>query len=66
MALLTVTQAADRLGTSVRFIRRLVHERRIAYIKVGAHVRIDDRDLDAFIESGRVHPQIAARPLYGG
>ena len=28
--LLTVDQAAERLGTSVRFVRRLIAERRIA------------------------------------
>jgi excisionase family DNA binding protein len=38
--LLTVEEAADRLGTSVRFVRRLVAERRIAYVKVGRHVRL--------------------------
>jgi excisionase family DNA binding protein len=53
-SLLTVEQAAERLGTSVRFVRRLVFERRIAYVKVGRHVRIATRDLDAFIDAGRV------------
>ena len=52
--LLTVEQAAERLGTSVRFVRRLVAERRIAYVKIGRHVRIATRDLDAFIAAGRV------------
>jgi excisionase family DNA binding protein len=52
--LLSVEQAAERLGTSARFVRRLVFERRIAYVKVGRHVRITARDLDAFIEAGRV------------
>jgi excisionase family DNA binding protein len=52
--LLSVEQAAERLGTSVRFVRRLVFERRIAYVKVGRHVRIATRDLDAFIAAGRV------------
>jgi excisionase family DNA binding protein len=52
--LLSVEQAAERLGTSARFVRRLVFERRIAYIKLGRHVRITARDLDAFIEAGRV------------
>ncbi len=52
--LLTVDQAAERLGTSVRFIRRLVSERRIAFIKLGRHVRIGERDLEAFIAAGRV------------
>jgi excisionase family DNA binding protein len=33
--LLTVDEAAERLGTGVRFIRRLVQERRIRYAKIG-------------------------------
>jgi excisionase family DNA binding protein len=53
--LLTVEQAAERLGTSVRFVRRLIFERRIAFVKVGRHVRITPADLDAFIGSGRVN-----------
>jgi excisionase family DNA binding protein len=52
--LLTVEDAADRLGTSVRFVRRLVFERRIAYTKLGRHVRIAASDLAAFVEAGRV------------
>ena len=52
--LLSVEQAAERLGTSVRFVRRLVFQRRIPYVKLGRHVRITGRDLDAFIAAGRV------------
>jgi excisionase family DNA binding protein len=52
--LLTLAEAAERLGTSVRFIRRLVTERRIAFIKVGRHVRIAENDLNAFIAGGRI------------
>ena len=52
--LLTVEEAAGRLGTSTRFVRRLIFERRIAFVKVGRHVRISPADLDAFIEAGRV------------
>ena len=63
--LLTVEEAAERLGTSVRFVRRLVFERRIAYTKLGRHVRIAGRDLDAFIQAGRVEagqlPAVARR-----
>lgn len=51
--LLTVDQAAERLGTSVRFIRRLRTEGRIPVIKLGKHIRIDSADLDAYIASGR-------------
>jgi excisionase family DNA binding protein len=52
--LLSVEQAAERLGTSVRFVRRLVFQRRIAYVKLGRHVRIATGDLDAFIAARRV------------
>ena len=55
--LLTVEQAADRLGTSVRFIRRLRAERRITFIKLGKHIRIDSRDLDAYVQAGRQEPR---------
>ena len=52
--LLTVEEAAERLGTSVRFVRRLVTERRIAYVKVGRHVRIAEADLASFVAAGRI------------
>ena len=52
--LLTVEEAAERLGTSTRFVRRLIFERRIAYVKLGRHVRITPGDLDAFVAAGRV------------
>ena len=52
--LLTPQEAADRLGTSLRFVRRLVLERRIPFIKLGRHVRIATSDLEAFIATGRV------------
>jgi excisionase family DNA binding protein len=52
--LLSVEQAAERLGTSVRFVRRLIAERRIAYVKVGRHVRLDPTDVEAFIIASRI------------
>jgi excisionase family DNA binding protein len=45
-----VDDAAVYLSVPVRFIRRLVAEKRIRYYKVGKYVRFDLRDLDAFIE----------------
>ena len=53
-SLLTVDEAAECLGTSTRFVRRLIFERRIAFVKVGRHVRITSGDMDAFIAAGRV------------
>jgi excisionase family DNA binding protein len=58
--LLTVEEAAERLGTSARFIRRLIAERRIAYTKLGRHVRIAGRDLDVYVASGRVESRSLA------
>jgi excisionase family DNA binding protein len=52
--LLDVEEAARRLRTKPRFIRRLIAERRIEYHKVGRHVRISEAALADFIEAGRV------------
>jgi excisionase family DNA binding protein len=54
--LLTVEQAAERLSTKPRFVRRLIAERRIEFHKVGRHVRISETALAEFIEAGRVEP----------
>ena len=59
--LLTVEQVAERLGTSVRFPRRLIEERRITFIHVGRNVRIPEAALDAFIASGLVEPITTTR-----
>lgn len=53
---LTVAEAAAYINTSTRFIRRLIAERRVAFHKVGAHVRLSTHDLDAFLQAGRVEP----------
>lgn len=53
---LTVPQAAGYLNTSIRFVRRLIAERRIAFHKIGAHVRLAVSDLDDFVQAGRVEP----------
>ena len=52
--LLTVEQAAELLGTSERFVRRLIAERRITYVKLGRHVRIAEPDLINFVATGRI------------
>jgi len=48
--LLTVTQAAELLGTSERFPRRLIAERRIRFVRVGRFVRIPMSALAELIE----------------
>jgi excisionase family DNA binding protein len=62
--LLTVHQAADRLGTSVRFPRRLIAERRITFVRVGRHVRIPEEAIEDMIAAGTVEP-IARRRRRG-
>jgi excisionase family DNA binding protein len=53
--LLTVDEVAEILNVSSAYVRRrLVFERRLPYVKVGRHLRIDERDLRVFIEAGRV------------
>ncbi len=54
--LMTVDEAASALNTTPRFIRRLIAERRICFHHVGRHVRIRERDLEAFVAAGRVEP----------
>jgi excisionase family DNA binding protein len=51
--LLGVEEAANYLGVSTRYVRRLRSERRIPAIKLGAKVRFDPDDLDALVEAGR-------------
>lgn len=57
---LTVPEAADYLNTSVRFVRRLIAERRIAFHHVGRHVRLRVVDLETFVQAGRVEPVTTA------
>jgi excisionase family DNA binding protein len=57
--LLTVAQAADLLGTSEYFPRRLISERRIRFVRVGRHVRIPESALAEFIAAGTVQPVTA-------
>jgi excisionase family DNA binding protein len=52
--LLTCEEAAEYMHVPVRFIRRLIAERRVAFLKVGRYVRLRRRDLDRFLEAGRV------------
>ncbi|WP_127356047.1 excisionase family DNA-binding protein [Actinacidiphila soli] len=53
---LSVAQIAERLGTTERFPRRLIAERRITFVKVGRHIRIPESALSAFIDANTVQP----------
>ena len=48
---LSIPEVAERLGTTERFPRRLVAERRIEFKRFGRHVRISERVLSEYIEA---------------
>jgi excisionase family DNA binding protein len=51
--LLDTEQVADRLGTSIRHVRRLVDERRIPYVKVGWLLRFDADEIARWLDQHR-------------
>jgi excisionase family DNA binding protein len=55
--LLNVEGVAQVLGVEVRFVRRLIAERRIPYVKVGHYVRFDADEIERWIDSGHVAQQ---------
>jgi excisionase family DNA binding protein len=59
--LLTFEEAAARLGTPTRFVRRLFAERRIPFSKIGKYVRFRAEDIDSFIDAGRIEPTVRFR-----
>ncbi|MGW7405693.1 excisionase family DNA-binding protein [Streptomyces sp. NPDC054833] len=62
---LSVDQVAELLGTTVRFPRRLIEERRITYVKVGRHVRIPESAVREFIDANTVQPRRRGSVLRG-
>jgi excisionase family DNA binding protein len=62
---LSVDQVAEVLGTTVRFPRRLIEERRITYVKVGRHVRIPESALQEYVAANTVQPRRSGVVLRG-
>jgi excisionase family DNA binding protein len=54
--LLTIEQAAAILAVNERMIRRLIETRRIAFVKVGRHVRFREGDVTAAIHAWTIEP----------
>ena len=59
--LIDITAVAARLGVQVRHVRRLVHERRIPYIKWGHLIRFDPADIDRWIDEARTPASTVTR-----
>ncbi|MGV9358997.1 excisionase family DNA-binding protein [Streptomyces misionensis] len=62
---LSVEQVGELLGTTARFPRRLIEERRIRYVKVGRHVRILESAVAEFVSSHTIEPVRRSRARYG-
>ena len=59
--LLTAVEVAELLRATPRFVRRLVAERRIAYVKVGRKVLFERSAVTAYIDAHRVPPMTRAQ-----
>ena len=57
---MTIEEAAACLGMSVRYVRRLVSERRIPFHKYGRSVRLAETDVVAYALANRIEPITAA------
>lgn len=53
--LIDIEATASRLGVSVRYVRRLVAERRIPYFKLGHLVRFDIEEVEAWLSRTKVN-----------
>lgn len=51
--LLALEECAERTGMTMRWWRRAVFEQRLPVIRLGRLVRVDERDLEAYIEANR-------------
>lgn len=51
--LLSVEQAADRLGVSLWTIYRMAREGRIAFVQLGRRKLFAEEDLEAFVRQAR-------------
>ena len=60
-SLLTSEEVAARLNATLRFVRRLVAERRISYVKVGRLVRFEASGVEEYIARNKVVPIDRAR-----
>lgn len=52
--LLTINEASTESGLLVSFLRKLIFERSIPFIKIGKRVYFDRNDLNAWIDAHRV------------
>lgn len=54
--LMRIEAVAEHLGVTVRYVRRLVQERRIPYLKLGHFILFDRIEIAAWLEQFRRPP----------
>lgn len=57
--LVDIDGAAEYLSVTPRFVRSLVAERRIPFLKMGRFVRFDTAELDRWLDDCRVPSEVA-------
>lgn len=64
--LIAIAEVAELLGVELRHVRRLVHERRIPFVKWGHLLRFDPIEIEAWIDlhrhGERLTPQVRLAP----
>ena len=53
--LMDLPALAERLGVNHRYVRRLVAERRIPFVKFGHLLRFDPDEVEAWLDRARCH-----------
>ena len=53
-ALIDIDELGDWLGVEPGFVRRLIAQRRIPFVKIGKYVRFDPEEIAAWIDGQRV------------
>jgi excisionase family DNA binding protein len=57
VSLLGIEDVAGWLGVETGFVRRLIAERRIPFVKIGKYVRFDPDEVTGWIDDLRVPPE---------
>ena len=47
--MLTINDAAGRLGVTGQTVRNMIHQGKIAYIKIGARFKIEDSEIERIL-----------------
>ena len=65
MILLSLREAAERLGLSAKTLRRLLDQREIPFYRVSKHRKVAQQDLDAYLSKCRIDARPRAEPRRG-